>query len=91
MLTQSLPSCPTLCDPVDCSQAPLSMGFSRQEHWRGLPCPPPRDLPNPGAETMSLASLALADVFFTTSSTWEAQGPGYPSGNILEAEMQLWC
>ena len=32
--------CPTLCDPMDCSpQAPLSMGFSRQEHWSGLPFP----------------------------------------------------
>ena len=29
-------------------QAPLSMGFSRQEYWSGLPCPPPDDLPNPG-------------------------------------------
>ena len=29
-------------------QAPLSMGFSRQEHWSGLPCPPPGDLPDPG-------------------------------------------
>ena len=29
-------------------QAPLSMGFSRQEYWSGLPCPPPGDLPNPG-------------------------------------------
>ena len=29
-------------------QAPLSMGFSRQEYWSGLPCPPPRDLPNQG-------------------------------------------
>ena len=34
--------CPTLCDPMDCSyQAPLSMGFSRQEHWSGLPFPSP--------------------------------------------------
>ena len=32
-------------------QAPLSMRFSRQEYWSGLPCPPPRDLPNPGIET----------------------------------------
>ena len=31
-------------------QAPPSMGLSRQEYWRGLPCPPPRDLPNPGME-----------------------------------------
>ena len=31
-------------------QAPLSMGFSRQEYWSGLPCPPPGDLPNPGIQ-----------------------------------------
>ena len=35
-------------------QAPLSMGFSRQEYWRGLPCPPPGDLPNLGTEPRSL-------------------------------------
>ena len=34
-------------------QAPLSMGFSRQARWSGLPCPPPRDLPNPGTEPWS--------------------------------------
>ena len=34
-------------------QAPLSTGFSRQEHWRGLPFPPPRDLPDPGIEPVS--------------------------------------
>ena len=45
------------------SHAPLSMGFSRQESWRGLPCPPPGDLPNPGLEP---ASLALASRFFIT-------------------------
>ena len=39
----------TLCDPMDCScQAPLSMGFSRQEYWSGLPLTPPQDLANPG-------------------------------------------
>ena len=43
-------------------QAPLSMGFSRQEYWSGLPCPPPRDLPDSGIETTSLAS---ASEFFT--------------------------
>ena len=42
-------SCLTFCNPTDCtSQAPLSMGFSRQEYWSGLPVPPPGDLPNPG-------------------------------------------
>ena len=43
-------SCLTLCDPMDRSQAPLSMGFSRQQYWSGLPCPPPGDLFNPGIE-----------------------------------------
>ena len=43
-------------------QAPLSMGFSRQEHWSGLPCPPPGDLPHPGIEPKS---PALAGRFFT--------------------------
>ena len=41
-------------------QTPLSMGFSRQEYWSGLPCPPPGDLPNPGIKPMSPASPALA-------------------------------
>ena len=36
-------------------QAPLSMGFSRQEHWSGWPCPPPGELPNPGMEPRSPA------------------------------------
>ena len=69
MLAKSIQSCPTLCDPMDCSPpAPLSMGFSRQEHWSGLPCPPPGDLPNPG---IKLTSPALAGGFFTASTTWE--------------------
>ena len=41
-------------------QAPLSMGFSRQEHWSGLPCPPPGDLPDPGIEPESPALEADA-------------------------------
>ena len=53
-------------------QASLSMEFSRQEHWNGLPVPPPGDLPNPGIKPVSLASPALAGGFFTTSATWEA-------------------
>ena len=50
-------------------QAPLSMGFSRQEFWSRLPCPPPGDLPNPGNKPTSLTSPALASGFFTI---WEA-------------------
>ena len=49
-------------------------GFSRQEYWSGLPCPPPPgDLPDPGMEPRSLTSPALASGFFTTCATWEAQ------------------
>ena len=52
-------------------QAPLSMGFSRQEYWRGLPCLPTGDLSDPGIKPASLRSPALAGGFFTTSATWE--------------------
>ena len=51
-------------------QAPLPTGFSRQEYWSGLPCPPPGDLSDPGMEP---ASPALADGFFTT------EPPGKPT------------
>ena len=54
-------------------QAPLSMGFFRQEYWSGLPCPPPGGLPDPGIQPASLMSPALAGSFFTTRATWEAQ------------------
>ena len=61
-------------------QASLPMGFSRQEYWSELPCPPPGDLPDPGIEPTSLRSPALAGGFFTTSTTWEAlQGSGSQS------------
>ena len=51
--------CLTLCDPMDCNhQAPLSIGFSRQKYWRGLPFPLPRDLPDPGIEPESPALQA---------------------------------
>ena len=49
-------------------QAPLSMGFSRQEHWSGLPFPSPGDLPNPEIKPASLMSPALTGSFFTTSA-----------------------
>ena len=52
---KSLQSCLTLCDRMDCRpQAPLSMGFFRQEYWSGLPFPSLGDLPNPGIELRSL-------------------------------------
>ena len=52
-------------------QAPLSLAFSRQEYWGGLPCPLPGDLPDSGTEPASFTSPALAGGFFTTRSTWE--------------------
>ena len=55
MRTKLLPSCLTLCNPMtEACQAPLSMGFSRQDHWSGLPCPPPGDRPNLGIKPVSL-------------------------------------
>jgi len=53
-------------------QAPLSVEFSRQEYWSGLPFPPPGDPPNPGIKPESPASPALAGRCFTTYATWEA-------------------
>ena len=50
-------------------QAPLSVEFSRQEHWSGFPFPPPGDLTDPGIEPESLLSPALAGGFFTTIAT----------------------
>ena len=53
-------------------QAPLSMGFCRQEYQSGLPFPPLGDLPDPGIKAMCPAALALAGSFFTT------EPPGKP-------------
>ena len=53
------------CDPMDCNQqVPLSMKFFRQEYWSRLSFPTPGYLPNPGIESASLASPALAGGFF---------------------------
>ena len=66
-------------------QALLSMGFSRQEYWSGLPCPPPGDLPSPGMGPMSPLSPALAGGFLTTSATW-----ALPSLNGLLQQAPNW-
>ena len=80
------PSIPVSCVDVDmlrcvrlfvtlwavAHQAPLSMGFSRQEYWSGWPYPPPGDLPDPGIKPMFLSSPALASIFFTTGGILEA-------------------
>ena len=80
-------------------QVPLSMGFSRQEYWGGLPHPPPRDGPNPGIKPASLLSPALTGRFFTTSATWKALINGnhlfnvftWPEARERKRLHQLWC
>ena len=80
-------------------QAPPSMGFSRQEYWNGLPCPPPGDLPDLGIQPTSLMSPALAGVFFTTAATAAAKSlqscptlrdpiDGSPSGSSISGILQ---
>ena len=66
-------------------QAPLSMGFSRQEHWSRLSFPPPGDLPNPGIEPSCLMSPALAGEFFIASATWEDQSNLYEENKKKKA------
>ena len=68
-------------------QAPLSKGFSRQEHWSGLPWSPPGDLPDPRTEPMSLMSPALAGGFYTTSATWGSVW----GGNKVTSNCRGWA
>ena len=63
-------------------QAPLSMRFSRQEYWSGLPFPPPGDLLDPGFELASPASPGLAGRFFTLSHL------GSPFVRIIECKSE---
>ena len=79
----SLPECETLWT-VDC-QALLSMGFSREENWSGLPCPPPGDLSHLGIKPASLMSPSLIGRFFTTSTTWEGLH------SLCKSEMIVWA
>ena len=66
-------------------QAPLSMGFSRQEYSSGLPFPPPGDLPDPGIKPTSLAPSAFAGRFFTT------EPPQKPTREICRLLTELTC
>ena len=77
--------CPTLCNPIAYSphQTPLSMEFSRQGYWSGLPFPSSGHLPDSGIEPMSPVSPALSGRFFTSSPTWEALGSNEASPNSL--------
>ena len=68
-------------------QATLSMGFSRQEYWSGLPCPPAGDLLDLGIKPMSLASPVLAAEFIIPRTTWEAL---YICQNLQNIHHQEW-
>ena len=59
------------------------MGFSRQEYWSGLPCPPPGDLPDPGTEPASPVSPASAGGFFTTGATLETHALSHYTTNLV--------
>ena len=74
--------CPTLWTEV--CHTPLSKGFSKQEYWSRLPCPPPGELPDPGIKPVSLMSPALSGEFFTTGTTWLLQYkiPHVPPNNL---------
>ena len=69
-------------------QTSQSMGFSRQGYWSGLPFSSPGDLPDRGAEPVSLMSPALVGGFFTTSATWESSG-GINSADTLLLDFRL--
>ena len=72
---------------MDCSlQAPLSMGFSRQEYWSGLPFPSPGELPNWGIKPESSMSPASAGRFSITSTTWERDILNYIPGSSAGKE-----
>ena len=74
-------------------QAPLSMGFFRQEYWSGLPFPTPGDLPDAGIEPTSLVSPALAGRFFTNCAIWQ-NAPGKMQYSIFFADLAsryLFC
>ena len=71
VLAQSLQLCPSLWTQLwtVAHQTLCPWGFSKQEYWVGLPCPPPGDLPDSRTEPNSLMSPALAGEFFTTRTT----------------------
>ena len=87
---KSLQSCPALCNPMGCSPPGSSaQRILQQEHWSGLPCRPPWDLPDPGIKPTSFLSLALGGRFFITRATWEAQGWEDEMANGLELDKDL--
>jgi len=80
-------SCPTLCDPMDCSlPGSLSMGFPSREYWNGLPFPSPRDFLNPRIKTASphllyCRQILYHQLYYTTQSNLQIQCNPYQITN----------
>ena len=81
---KSLQSCPTLCDPIDGSSSgsPVSLGFSRQEHWSGLP------LPSPMHERKSESEVA--ELYLTLRDPMDCSLPGSSVHGIFQARVLEW-
>ena len=76
LCVKSFQSYPTLCDPMTAAhEALLSMGFSKEDCWSGLPCLPRGDLPDPGIELESPVSPEMAGGFFNTAPPWKPCRP----------------
>ena len=76
-------SCPTLCDPMDCSPPASSVHeILRQEYWSGLPCPPPEALPNTGIKLASLMFLYWQVSFLPLAPPGKPHPPGVQNINI---------
>ena len=80
---KSLQSCPTLCNPVDAHQAPLSLRFFRQEYWSGLPFPSPSKMPAATAAKSLQSCPTLCDPI-------DVNPPGSPAPGILQARTLEW-
>ena len=88
MCAKVLQSCPTLCNPVDCSPPGSSIHGILQERvleWAAISSS--RDLPEPGIKPTSLMFPSLACGFFTTSATWKAQNTYILMPNWLPTEL----
>ena len=72
-------------------QAPVSIGFSKEENWSRLPCPLPGDLPDSGIKPTSLMSPALAGGFFTTSTPWDTLNLMFNFNLILWERYDISC
>ena len=77
--------------PRTVAQAPLSVEFSRQEYWSGLPLPPPGDLHDPGIKPTSLVSPMQADSSPTSFTNWPSLDKGIRKKSILWfLEQRVW-